>query len=120
MGVEYYTCTVCGVNFPDCGEYYTCIHCEELICGYCYSDQKKKYGVIDEDSEDLDYFGEDALLKCDSCVNEDKKDDQKLEIIEILEEVIKISWCNEQWMVNQFFDKYEYPITKLIKDLKNG
>ena len=32
MGVEYYTCAICGYNFPDCGEYVWCNDCGNRFC----------------------------------------------------------------------------------------
>jgi hypothetical protein len=35
MGVDFYVCSECSSTFPDCGEYYHCARCDELLCQSC-------------------------------------------------------------------------------------
>lgn len=74
MGVDWYSCVICGETFPDCGTYYNCA-CGCKICSHCYGDQLEKYGTVDENSEDADNFGDEALKKCDDCVNYENREE---------------------------------------------
>ena len=67
MGIDFYTCELCGDTFPDCGEYGTCAKCENDICINCYNEQNIKYGTVDKDSKEAKYFGDKALKECNSC-----------------------------------------------------
>ena len=117
MGVDWYPCCICDETFPDCGSYTHCINCEDMICGRCYEEQKEKYGIIGKDHEKIDYYGEDALNKCDSCVVDEEKENIKNETIEILTKVRKL-YGKDKVDINIFFEYNSYKIEKLIKQLK--
>ncbi|WEG18647.1 DUF1653 domain-containing protein [Alkalihalophilus pseudofirmus] len=67
MGIDYYSCEVCGDSFPDVIDYGYCSNCEEVLCGDCRDAMGQKYGVLGEDHEKADDFGEEAPEHCDSC-----------------------------------------------------
>lgn len=54
MGIDYYTCSNCQHNFPDCGDFHTC-SCERHFC----STECAKIEYLEEDDEedenDYDY-----------------------------------------------------------------
>lgn len=76
MGVSYYTCESCTINFPDCGEYGFC-KCGANLCGWCYDTARKKYGGIEEEDADalieagemVEYLGPTAKA-CPLCTFE--------------------------------------------------
>jgi len=84
MSVDYLICGICGETFGDCVLYYTCVNCESHICNYCYAGQVEKHGIIGDEHEKNNWYGEDALNKCDFCIKEES--DKKLsdEIMAIL------------------------------------
>jgi hypothetical protein len=67
MGIDYYSCEVCGEAFPDVIDYGHCGNCEEVLCADCRDEMGKKYGVLGEEHEKADIFGEDAPVCCDAC-----------------------------------------------------
>jgi predicted nucleic acid-binding Zn-ribbon protein len=85
MSVDWYVCVICGKVFPDCDEYFNCIHCGGMICSYCYNEQKEKYDTLDEAHPKHNFYGDSALNRCDSCAGDEYK--QKLfdEIISTLD-----------------------------------
>ncbi len=67
MGVRSLDCIICEKKFFDNEEFCYCSKCGMVVCGDCYGDQLEKNGRVDESSQEADDFGEDALVKCDSC-----------------------------------------------------
>ena len=89
MGVDFYTCTNCSYNFPDCGEYWTCEcgsnwcsqpctekegvekdlknHYNYLSCVHCTKDLSKRefsvYEILDWCLDKLDMTEEDVIAK---------------------------------------------------------
>lgn len=61
MGVDFYTCAVCGDNFPDCGEFTRCGGCEEVFCGQECAQPKCSAKVCEYDNGHGEYDG------CDGC-----------------------------------------------------
>jgi len=66
MGVDWYSCEICGDTFPDCGPHEYCGKCESAIGPCCMDEQFKKYGTS-EDQDAIDGYGETCLAECDEC-----------------------------------------------------
>jgi hypothetical protein len=64
MGVDFYSCELCGEVFPDCGAYGHCTGCEATLCEGCRDKMVDKYGAYDE--EDGCYSSYDPLF-CNDC-----------------------------------------------------
>lgn len=67
MGVDYYNCEMCEEIFSDAGYWGTCGNCESMMCGHCHDEMRTKNGVLGEEHENADDFGEDAPNCCDKC-----------------------------------------------------
>ena len=74
MGVSWYGCGTCGATFPDCGEYYICVGCDERLCSSCGEEHAAEFGSNqEEDDEGLenpyynDVYCEGSPLACASC-----------------------------------------------------
>jgi hypothetical protein len=59
MGVDYYTCANCARNFPDCGDYFDCITCENVFCS-----NKCGKKIVETDVEDGCYKEKISCLLC--------------------------------------------------------
>jgi hypothetical protein len=84
MGIDYYSCVVCGEAFPDVIDYGHCGNCEETLCADCRDEMGEKYGVLGEEHEKADWYGEEAPNRCDACENH-KTDKVKRELFERVE-----------------------------------
>ena len=70
MGIDYYSCVVCGEAFPDVIDYGHCANCEETLCSDCRDEMGKTYGVLGEGHKDADNWGEDAPKYCIECISD--------------------------------------------------
>ena len=59
MGVDFYTCDVCGDNYPDCGPCGICTDCGANLCGNCTDEACEKHGISAD--------GESYPKKCQLC-----------------------------------------------------
>ena len=50
MSIDYITCTECGENFADCGEYYVCDNCDRYFCEECGEEYADENGNITEET----------------------------------------------------------------------
>lgn len=66
MGVDYYNCHECDAIFPDCGTYYYCASCDEMLCESC-----------GEDGDDCD-----SVAVCAGCGCACKSRDSKMEPVD--------------------------------------
>jgi len=73
FGIDYITCDECGVNFPDCGEFYCCENCYRSFCGECKEEAGLEFDT-DEDGEPTR-----DVISCKYCRNEDFDDETLLE-----------------------------------------
>lgn len=79
MGIDYYTCTKCERNFPDCIDFYTCEECENLFCSRKCADLKiielndSEDNIDDEDELDNEEYYEDKY-NCCICRKEEAND----------------------------------------------
>lgn len=90
MGVDYYSCAVCDYNFPDCGEYYTCTHCEHMFCSKECAKLKHTYeGEEGYDEREANNYGSDSCTTCVLCRKETATDHQ---LLHALLEHFKISY----------------------------
>lgn len=80
MGIDYYSCKLCGEAFPEVIHYGHCGNCEETLCGDCYDEMREKYGELGEDHEKASWYGEEAPNRCDEC-NKPTLDIKKLETL---------------------------------------
>lgn len=79
MSIDYYSCAVCGDAFPDVIDYGYCANCEETLCSHCRDEMGKTYGVLGEDHEKADIFGENAPKHCTECVADTFTIDEKMD-----------------------------------------
>jgi hypothetical protein len=80
MGIDYYSCVVCGEAFPDVIDYGHCGKCEETLCGDCRDEMGEKYGVLGEEHEKASWYGAEAPNCCDEC-NKPTMDNKKFETL---------------------------------------
>lgn len=79
MGIDYYSCTVCGEAFPDVVDYGSCGNCEETLCAHCRDRMVEEFGTIGEDHVNSDNYGEDAPRYCTECITETFSIEEKMD-----------------------------------------
>lgn len=67
MGIDYYSCEICGTAFPDVINYGHCGKCESTLCGDCFDEMREKNGELGENHEKASWYGEEAPNCCDLC-----------------------------------------------------
>lgn len=72
MGVDFYTCDDCHDTFPDCGSYFGCDYCNNMLCDECARKHKAGFYADFEDGDD----GSDG--HCPFCEGEVVSDDDLL------------------------------------------
>jgi hypothetical protein len=107
MGIDYYSCEVCGEAFPDVIDYGHCGGCEEVLCGNCREEMGEKYGVLGEDHEKASWYGENAPNSCDSC-NKPKLDNKKFETLMyfLIKDAVKYGFSDFLEEINLTDDDY--------------
>ncbi len=70
MGVDYFTCAICGYNFPDCGEFVSC-DCGEHFCSWDCG--RTDYTIYNEKGEPTEEDGDKCT--CVICRKEDANND---------------------------------------------
>lgn len=71
MSIDYYSCAICGHNFPDCGDYVSCEHCFNHFCSKKCA--KMAYAELDEEA-DIDNNEEEEYPHCCICRKEAAND----------------------------------------------
>jgi hypothetical protein len=109
MGIDYYSCVVCGEAFPDVIDYGHCGKCEETLCGDCRDKMGEKYGVIGEEHEKASWYGEDAPNCCDEC-NKPTIDNKKFETLMyfLIKDVAKYNFYEFLEEIGLTDDDYEH------------